>query len=413
MDFLKTRVIDAFWSYFAPSKHMDTDPYKLLFCPTLSLEVDLFLYTLWLGALIHRLPLTRFMLTEMHFKKKKIPPGHEFLFIRATDRMPNLAGSSELSLLREVAFIVERTVELDAARLQNTPAHADNIIKVFLSHPDTKKILAAVEDAFVSIPAMVLVAAAAAGATLPTVASLVVPLSLASTTLPSSAQASCSVPSTDPITDPSRSIADVTSLTVTQFFHFLSELSVSHSASESLKKVKPCQNAPADDRWVSGSKADTPEYEDDKEARWVFCPLNLTVFHLALLAHIIHQQYPIYSLFKRNCFWFTALIFATAKILDKMLHQGPHEYPGDLEDLEVPEVPRGMIDMIFLLLFLYAPGTTGRWMGFKVCEVKSILASHIVDLFLIELQEHEFKVNFSFIFQQFTNFLTAWKDAVV
>ena len=96
-----------------------------------------------------------------------------------------------------------------------------------------------------------------------------------------------------------------------------------------------------------------------------------------------------------------------------MLHQGPHEYPGDLEVLEVPEVPRGMIDMIFLPLFLYAPGTTGRWMGFKVCEVKSILASRIVDLFLIELQEHEFKVNFSFIFQQFTNFLTAWKDAVI
>jgi len=230
------------------------------------------------------------MLTEMHFKKKKIPPGHEFLFIRATDRVPNLAGSSELSLLREVAFIVEQTVELDAAQSQNTPAHADNIIKVFLSHPDTKKILAAVEDAFVSVPATVLVAAAAAaaGATLPTVTSLVVPLSLASTTLPSSSQASCSVPSTDPITDPSRSIANVTSLTVTQFFHFLSELSVSHSASESLKKVKPRQNAPANDQWVSGSKADTPEYEDDKEARRVFRPLNLTFFHLALLVHIIH-----------------------------------------------------------------------------------------------------------------------------
>jgi hypothetical protein len=180
-----------------------------------------------------------------------------------------------------------------------------------------------------------------------------------------------------------------------------------------LKSVKPPKNAPADDRWVPGSWADSPEYQDEESLRRTFRPINLTVFHLALLVHIVHRLSPLYSLFKRNCLWFTALIFSALKILDRVLHKGPDAYPEEIEEIEDPVVPKDMIDYVFLPLFLLAPDALGHFMGFKVCEVKSIVVNRIVDIFLKQLEEHEHKVDRTFflIFQYFTNFLTACQIA--
>jgi len=384
---------------------MDSDPFALLFSATLSLEVDTFLYILWSGARGQpsECSLTRLKLTEMQFRKKKLPPEHEFLFIRAIDLRNPDGPSGESSLTGEAkTFILERTVELNPAQSKNAAQSKDaanqvenNIVQAFIQHPDCVKVLTAVSKALTSIPTTILIAGAAtaaAGASSPAVASVAIPLSLASTFVPSSSHTSSSLPSTNPITEPSHSIINHTTLTLVSFFHFLSTLSVARSASKSVKSIKPPNDAPADDRWVGGSKADTVEYEDSEDARRTFHPLNLTIFHLALLVHIIHRHYPIYSLFKRNCFWFTALIFSAAKLIDKALHKGP-EYPEDPED---PEDPKGMIDLIFLPLFLYAPEAVGRWMRFKVCDVKHIVVHRIVDLFLEELESREFNVRHSF-----------------
>jgi len=195
--------------------------------------------------------------------------------------------------------------------------------------------------------------------------------------------------------EPSLSVVERASLNVVDCFHCLSELSSSRS--KSLKSVKPPKNAPADDRWVPGSRADSPEYKDIEKLRRTFRPINLSVFHLALLVHIIHRQYPLYSLFKRNCLWFTAIIFSALKIIDRILHKGPHAYPEVLEDLDDdPVVPKDMVDSVFLPLFLIAPDALGHYMGFRVCEVKSVVVNRIIYMFLEQLEEHERKVDPSF-----------------
>jgi hypothetical protein len=396
MDFIKARVVDTIRSFFAPPKLMDTDPCDLLLTTTLSLDAELFLVTLWSATLMYGSPIGRLKLTEMHFKKKKQPPGHEFIFVRARDTLRRGDPEVPSALIEEPTFVVERMVELNAAQSQNTQGHDGSIVAAFLNHPDCKLILSAVEYALTSIPTSILVAGAAAAS--PAVASAALPLSLASTLLPSSSPASSSLPFTNPITEPSPSLVDRASLKAVDFFHHLSEFS---SRSESLKSIKPPKDAPAVDRWVPGRTADGPEYEDLEESRWTFRPINLTVFHLALLVCIVHKQYPLYSLFKRNCFWFAALIFTAAKILDRTLHKGPEEYPEEVEEVEAPVVPKEMIDLIFMPLFLLAPDALGRWMGFKVCEVKRVVVNRIVEIFLKQLEEHECQVDrlFFLIFQ--------------
>ena len=393
MGSIRARIVEAFWSYFAPSKRMDTNIPQLLFSPTLSTEVDLFFFTLWSGALLHGYPATNIKVTKLEYRKKKQPPGHEFVFMKAGgSEVSDPAGPSQLSLTKEASLIVERTVELDAAQLQD-------IVQDFFNHPDCKKVLSVVYDALTSIPTTILVAgvAAAVGGAPTAVVSVARSLSMASILSPSSSNTSSSLLSTNPISEPS-SVVDCGSLNVFDIFHRLSEISVLRSASDSIKDCKPPVDAPADDRWVSGLRADTPAYADLEEERRAFHPLNLTVLHMALLVAIIHRQYPIYSLFKRNCFWFAAIIFYTAKILDKVLHRGTTEYPEDPEDpkFEIPEVSKGMLDMIFVLIFLCAPSALGRWMNFKVCEVKSMVVDRIIDLFLKELDDFERRVGHSF-----------------
>jgi hypothetical protein len=53
-----------------------------------------------------------------------------------------------------------------------------------------------------------------------------------------------------------------------------------------------------------------------------FRPTSLTLFHLALLAHIVHVEYPLYSLFKSQCYWFASTVFSAAQIIDKDLSRG-------------------------------------------------------------------------------------------
>lgn len=390
-DSLRPRVLDAFWSYWAPSKRMDIQLSQLICSPTLSMDVDVFFYTLWTGALVHGHTTQNMKVTKIEYRKKKPPPGHEYMFMAAAESGTSgrgLAGPSQLSLTGEASFIVERTVEVDPAQSQNDD------VESFLNHPECKKILAIVCGALCSTSSTILVAgvaAAVAGAS-PAVVSVAGPLSMAPIFFPSSSNTSSL-----PISEPS-SIVDRGSLTIIQIFDHLSKLSSVRASSKAIKLLKPPKNAPADDRWVSGHKAATPEYADLEKERKAFHPLNLTVLHMALLIAIIHRQYPVYSLFKRNCFWFAALIFTAAKILDKVLHKGPTEYPEDYgdPDPEIPEISRGMVDFFFLPLFLLSEDSIGRYMGFKVCEVKSIVVDRIVELFLKELDELECKVGHYF-----------------
>lgn len=95
---------------------------------------------------------------------------------------------------------------------------------------------------------------------------------------------------------------------------------------------------------------------------------------MALLAHVVHTEYPIYSLFKNNCYWFSNIIYLAARTIDVTLGTRP-DLPDD------PEALKDITDMFFMPFYLYMPNVADRWMGFKICEVQEMVLKHIVRLF--------------------------------
>ena len=103
-DSLRPCVLDAFWSYWAPSKRMDIQPSQLICSPTLSMEVDVFFYTLWTGTLVHGHTTQNMKVMKMEYRKKKPPPGHEYMFMTAAEPGTSdcdLAGPSQVSTLSD------------------------------------------------------------------------------------------------------------------------------------------------------------------------------------------------------------------------------------------------------------------------------------------------------------------------
>ena len=371
---------------------MNTDPLALLFSPTLNMDVDTFYHLWWSAIKVSASASKRVRVKDVDCRKKVVEPGHEYLFIVVRD----------ILISQNMSFVLERTVDLDAAT-RKSPAQAANIVEAFVNHPDCKIVLDAILNALTSTPSAILVAGAAAAApplflSVPVVASVVLPLSVASTLLLSPSCVGSSLPFTNPIKVPSRNSAvDSASLAVVAAFHRLSELSSICSTSKAAQKIKPEKDSPADDRWLVGTKADTREYAYADGKRLIFHPLYLTLYHMAILAFVVHRLYPTYSLFKRNCYWFTALIYYAAKIIDGMLksreEKSHHEAKPHHED---PEDPKGMTDEFFLPSDPSDPSPAGHWMHFKVCEVKPVVLNQVVTLFFKKLEELEFEVLHSF-----------------
>jgi hypothetical protein len=309
-------------------------------------------------------------------------------------------------LLRKQAeklnFVLERTVNLDPDSVKEEEVvdqakATQNIIHAFFNHPDCKIILDTILYSLHSTQTAIAVAGAAAvtaGLSIPSVASIALPISLVSSYVSSSSRLRSPLPFTSQTSEPPNSIIDGVSLSVFGVFHHLSQLELPRSASNASKSLKPRKGASADDRWSAGAKFNTPEYKSDP-VRPIFHPRNLYIFHMALLAKVVHSQYPIYSLFKRNCYWFALLIYLAAKIIDDILGTGKDSVSEDqVDDSQDDE----MTDFFFVPFYLYAAGIAGRWMGFKVCEVKDVVLGRIVRLFFQLLHQHEDAVLCSFCF---------------
>lgn len=103
--------------------------------------------------------------------------------------------------------------------------------------------------------------------------------------------------------------------------------------------TKPLKNAQVDDRWLAGVGVKTLNYRTAQGAR-SFKAFNLNLFHMALLANVAHSEYPLYSLFKNKCYWFSNIIYLAARIIDRILASRP-DLPYD------PEDPRKIKDDFF------------------------------------------------------------------
>jgi hypothetical protein len=88
-------------------------------------------------------------------------------------------------------------------------------------------------------------------------------------------------------------------------------------------------------------------------------PPGLTLFHLIVLAITVHNHDPLYSLLKRQCFWYANTIY------DVILNT----YPCITNSTEGDE----MIHEVRLPPNEYLPDLAGRWMGVRVSSISATL----------------------------------------
>jgi len=113
-----------------------------------------------------------------------------------------------------------------------------------------------------------------------------------------------------------------------------------------------------------------------------FDPEYLNVFHVALVATIVHEECPFYLLLKHQCYWFANLIFEALWIISGASGHAPKN-PSRKETMEIYipfRTPQGR--------------ASGRWRGIKVQAVEDYVLAKVVDKFQKREREELDKVNF-------------------
>ena len=365
-------------------------PLPLIFSsPRREFDTEMFLSILWNDAIQQSSDptsaLKRFRITSMKFRKTKdVPSEHEFLVSEV------LTGMDEEP---DYQFILERTVKIvDSTH----PTHPDDAaINTFLNHEDSKKLLDTVLNTITS-PQSLAVATAVAAAPALGSASILLPLAGIVAASSSSSSSQFSEIPTAPLSSPlipEYPLFDQASMAMAKILQEVSETKVGSYISKSLNASKPPKNTQADDLFMGSARLDTNEYYLGKQIGQ-FKPESLTLFHLALLAHIVHSEYPLYSLFMSQCYWFSSTVFYAAQIIDRdlSLNLAPQASPSlpDLPDLEKQDEKNQ--DHIFLPFHLYMPEEAGRWRGLRISGCKLVVLSTIVRKFYTSLNDYMVKV---------------------
>jgi hypothetical protein len=94
-------------------------------------------------------------------------------------------------------------------------------------------------------------------------------------------------------------------------------------------------------------------------------PDNLTFFQLITLAETVHNYDPLYTLFKRQCYWYANTIYRVIEQTHTFSERMSHE-PEDPEssDLRIPPD-------------IYLPPSAGRWRGLLVMAVSQVLVMEV------------------------------------
>jgi hypothetical protein len=400
-----SEAVTSLTSLFLPSHQrslMDTNPLSVILRSDLDEDAEKFVCLFWSGITSSSISnaerttiLSRFPITSIRVLKKVDSPEHEFLIVEAWDSQD----------LKERRFILERTVDLEQTHEEEEVE--ENTINSFFNHPWSENILAAVR----SVPPPFLVAGAAAGAAAvadsgysPAILSLI-PVTLAASYLSTSATPSGSyLPQTNPIEPSRKTVPDKFTVPMAKLFQTMSDLAVSRRISDTSEKSKPPKNARANDRWLAGVRTESPEYGLAREER-IFTPRNLTLFHIALLAHIVHGESPMYTLFRNQCYWFASTIYDAAKFIDNSISPQFEHLPNSKEHFDRP-----ILDFFRLPFKDYLPEGAGRYLGFRISEVEPVVLSRIVEKFDKMYLEHNDYLNqvflIPFLLLWFTNLLT-------
>lgn len=365
---------------------MTTDPLQKVLAPDLDMETGLFLclYHSWLLNCDRPLEaMQRFPLKSVQGSKNETTaPRHEFIIVDMIDRQ----GPDR-------KLILERTVCPESDNVSKST------IDMFNNHPDSTKLLEVVKQSIHENPALSLAVGTALAAA-PLLMSGLVPTPAVVTALSiptATAFVRSSLPS-DPTLLPVshlppsagmailRSVTDPITLTMVDALHVVSTTPTGQCVSETLNKPNDLH---ADDRFLGESKLSNQAYI--ARVTKTFKPKNLTLYHLALLAEVVHKEYPLYSLFRRQCYWFAIIIFIILQYLDK---NPPPESDGLFNEPFDDPFDDGDLDQFYMPFHLYMPEISGRWAGFKISAPSKVVISAIIKKFHVEFKARMAEVLF-------------------
>jgi hypothetical protein len=367
-------LVDA-WSALSslifPSPTMSVpSPLPLILSSHRSWDTEAFLSILWDQAKKTDDPidtLSRYRVTSLEFRKtQQTSAEHEYLALHV--EAPNEPQGLQ--------FVLERTALLNAG--SDSPDNAT--IHDFFKHRDSRKLLDTVLTTIDSTSSQKSVAATAALAAVPTLgtAASILPIALAASS--SSFNSTSLLPMTSMAgISPEYNLVDQASMTMASILQAASDTQVGAYISKSLKTSKPPKDSRAEDRFVGGDMLLQNEYNLEQGTQMgEFIPKSLTLFHLALLAHIVHAEYPLYSLFMSQCYWYSSTVFYAAQIIDRNL---PDHNILLANNLAVASESDLETDDIFLPFHLYVPPQAGRWKGIRISGCKRVVLETIVRKF--------------------------------
>lgn len=163
---------------------------------------------------------------------------------------------------------------------------------------------------------------------------------------------------------------------VSEIFQAISDSPSARLVCESLKIQKLPANAQADDRFL-GEETFIAHDFDNAEEVMKYEPKRLTRLHIALLAYVIHNMFPLYCLFRRQCYWLTCTFINAAKIIDCQLQKR--------EQIRIQD--DGELDEMFMPLTLLQDNVAGCWRGIRIHGIKMVLLAQIVHEFNQQLAE--------------------------
>lgn len=232
----------------------------LVLDPICSQSVETFLYiiTSWAGQTSeHEKILDRFRVVCIMHNKNPTPPEHEYLIIETVDQEEN-------DKVR--FFILERTI----SNQQSAVCHAED-------DRDKKK-----KDTFEQFKRLATTAVSTLGSSEAHMASM--------------EEGSASS---------ERSLKDEMSLAIIQSTDLVSD------------SINKTVKVPAVDRILGGSNIGSMKYHGQNVQ--YFKPKRLSLFELVLLAKVVHEKYPVYSLLYSQCFFYARLVYAAAESYAQVL----------------------------------------------------------------------------------------------
>jgi hypothetical protein len=410
-----SQALSAIYGYIFPTHRTMVKTYDLILAPHRAWDTEVFLSVHGDAASEDPKVITESKrITNMTLSKLLTGVEHELIINEVEDK-----GQTK-------KIVLERTV----CPPEDGPADGpdDATVDQFMEHPDSKKLLEAIKQSIENIPPPVLVAGAAIAAPMlqaqgipqAVVASVAIPLAVASALLPSSSQDR--PPLTKELRDtlmeegldtrhgiysaavvPQYSPPEQATMAVAQALQTLIDSPPGRYVSDSLNKPLPPKNTRANDRFVGSELLNTTDYSmSNRNDSTSFRPVALTLFHVALLAHVIHLEYPLYSLFKGQCYWYASLVFYAAQIIDRNLADNRRRAEGDFPDFQ---------DYFFMPYRLCHSVATGCWNGIRVTGPRQVVLARVVKKFhqqLDKLIDEVFFYNPSKL-PLFTNFLSVYE----